>query len=72
MVNARVIADLNSPFVHTLVTKGGATGAFLGKRLWAERADWARVSSGSNSSRILLLTDFNSHIPLVALSSDVR
>ncbi len=30
------------------------------------------ISSGRNSSRILLLTDFNSHIPVVALSSDVQ
>ena len=30
------------------------------------------ISVGDNSSRILLLTDFNSHIPVLAVSSDVQ
>ena len=35
MVNARVIADLNSPFVHTLVARADAIVALLrGRRLW--------------------------------------
>ncbi|MBL71516.1 MAG: rod shape-determining protein MreC [Rhodobiaceae bacterium] len=74
MVNARVIADLNSPFVHTLVTKGGRDrGIAPGQAAMGPNGLIGRViSSGSNSSRILLLTDFNSHIPVVALSSDVQ
>ena len=36
MVNARVIADLNSPFVHTLVAKGGRDQGHCcrDRRLW--------------------------------------
>ena len=74
MVNARVIADLNSPFVHTLVAKGGRDrGITPGQAAMGPNGLVGRViSSGRNSSRILLLTDFNSHIPVVALSSDVQ
>lgn len=74
MVNARVIADLNSPFVHTLVAKGGRDrGITAGQAVMGLNGLVGRViSSGRNSSRILLLTDFNSHIPVVALSSDVQ
>lgn len=74
MVNARVIADLNSPFVHTLVAKGGHDrGIAAGQAVMGLNGLVGRViSSGRNSSRILLLTDFNSHIPVVALSSDVQ
>ena len=74
MINARVIADLNSPFVHTLVTKGGRdSGIAPGQAAMGPNGLIGRViSSGRNSSRILLLTDFNSHIPVVALSSDVQ
>ena len=74
MVNARVIADLNSPFVQTLVAKGGRDrGIAPGQAAMGPNGLIGRViSSGRNSSRILLLTDFNSHIPVVALSSDVQ
>ena len=74
MVNARVMADLNSPFVHTLVAKGGRDrGIAPGQAAMGPNGLIGRViSSGRNSSRILLLTDFNSHIPVVALSSDVQ
>jgi rod shape-determining protein MreC len=30
------------------------------------------ISVGSSTSRILLVTDFNSHIPIIAVSSNVR
>lgn len=74
LINARVIADLNSPFVHTLVTKGGrARGIEPGQAVMGLNGLIGRViSSGRNSARILLLNDFNSHIPVVALSSDVQ
>lgn len=74
LVNARVIADLNSPFVHTLVANGGRQiGIEPGQAVMGSNGLVGRViSSGRNSSRILLLTDFNSHIPVVALSSDVQ
>lgn len=74
LISARVIADLNSPFVHTLVTNGGRNaGIEAGQAVLGLNGLIGRViSSGSNSSRILLVTDFNSHIPVVALSSNVQ
>lgn len=74
LVAARVIADLNSPFVHTLVTKGGQNvGIEAGQAVLGLNGLVGRViSSGASSARILLLTDFNSHIPVVALSSNVQ
>ncbi len=74
LVMARVVADLNSPFVHTLVANGGRNvGIEAGQAVLGLNGVIGRViSSGRNSSRILLLTDFNSHIPVIALSSDVQ
>ena len=74
LVTVRVIADLNSPFVHTLVANGGRdVGIEPGQAVLGLNGLIGRViSSGGSSSRILLLTDFNSHIPVVALSSNVQ
>ena len=74
LIPARVIADLNSPFVHTLVATGGRkVGIEAGQAVLGTNGLIGRViSSGTNSSRILLLTDFNSHIPVVAVSSNVQ
>lgn len=74
LVSARVIADLSSPFVRTLVANTGTmAGVEQGQAVLGNSGLVGRVvSSGRVSSRILLLTDFNSHVPVVALSSDVR
>ena len=74
LINAAVIADVNSPFVHTIVTKGGRRqGIKPGQAVMGPNGLIGRViSSGASSARVLLLTDFNSHIPVVALSSDVQ
>ena len=74
LINASVIADVNSPFVHTIVTKGGRRqGIRPGQAVMGSNGLVGRViSSGNGSARVLLLTDFNSHIPVVALSSDVQ
>lgn len=73
-INASVIADVNSPFVHTIVTKGGRRqGIKPGQAVMGPNGLVGRViSSGNGSARVLLLSDFNSHIPVVALSSDVQ
>ncbi len=70
----RVVADLSSPFVKTLVTKGGKNvGIENGLAVIGTNGLIGRViSSGSQSARILLLTDFNSNIPVVALASNVQ
>ena len=74
MIPVRVVADPSSPFVQTLVANGGKdAGIEPGLAVMGTNGVIGRViSSGANSSRILLLTDFNSNIPVVALSSDVH
>lgn len=74
LITAGVIADVNSPFVHTIVTKGGRSqGIKPGQAVMGPNGLVGRViSSGNGSARVLLVTDFNSHIPVVALSSDVQ
>lgn len=74
LLPVRVVADLSSPFVKTLVTKGGKnSGIETGLAVIGTNGLIGRViSSGVQSARILLLTDFNSNIPVVALASDVQ
>jgi rod shape-determining protein MreC len=57
-----------------LVAKGGENiGIEAGLAVIGTNGLIGRViSSGQQSSRILLLTDFNSNIPVVALASDVH
>ena len=72
--NARIIADLSSPFARTVVANIGRDkdvrqgDSVLGRNGLVGRV----ISVGDNSSRILLLSDFNSHIPVLAVSSDAQ
>lgn len=70
----RVVADLSSPFVKTLIANGGANiGIESGMAVMGTNGLIGRVTSvGAVSSRILLVTDFNSNIPVVALASNVQ
>ena len=73
-VYARIVADLSSPFARTVVANVGRDGGVnQGDSVMGRNGLVGRVISvGENSSRILLLTDFNSHIPVLAVSSDVQ
>ena len=73
-VYARVVADLSSPFARTVVANVGRDGGVSqGDSVMGRNGLVGRVISvGDNSARILLLTDFNSHIPVLAVSSDVQ
>lgn len=73
-VYARIVADLSSPFARTVVANVGRDGGVnQGDSVMGRNGLVGRVISvGDNSSRILLLTDFNSHIPVLAVSSDVQ
>ena len=70
----RVVADLSSPFVKTLIANGGRNLdiqpglAVMGTNGLIGRV----ISVGETSSRILLVTDFNSNVPVVALAGDVQ
>ncbi|MEM7022407.1 MAG: rod shape-determining protein MreC [Pseudomonadota bacterium] len=66
-VAARVVADASGPFVHTvLVDAGGDRGVVEGMAVVNERGLVGRVIEvGRRSARVLLLTDFNSRVPVM-------
>ena len=74
IAGARVVADLRSPFVKTLVANSGAqNGLSVGQAVMGDRGLIGRIISvGEETSRILLVTDFNSHIPVISVTSNVR
>src|SRR4029453_1678845 len=63
----RIVADAGGPFVHTvLVDAGTEDGAARGMAAVNERGMIGRVIEvGRHSARVLLLTDFNSRIPVL-------
>ncbi|MBE8191173.1 MAG: rod shape-determining protein MreC [Alphaproteobacteria bacterium] len=74
MASARVVADLNSPFVHTLLANNGSrAGIAKGQAVIGAHGLVGRIfSSNNNAARILLLTDFNSHIPVITHDGATR
>jgi len=66
-VAARVVADAGGPFVHTVLVDAGADhGVIKGMAAVNERGLVGRVIEvGRRSARILLLTDFNSRVPVM-------
>ena len=66
-VTGRVVADAGGPFVHTvLLDVGVEDGAARGMAAVNERGMIGRVIEvGRHSARVLLLTDFNSRIPVL-------
>lgn len=67
VVAARVIADSGGPFVHTvLVNAGRDQGVVKGMAAVNEHGLVGRViEAGRRSARVLLLSDFNSRIPVM-------
>jgi len=74
VVTARVIADVGGPFVrNVIVTAGQKDGVRPGLVAMAEGGLAGRViSSGTNSSRVLLINDINARIPVLLENSRVR
>ena len=66
-ISARVIGDTGGAFVHSmLLNAGGREGVRKGQAVIAGENLVGRVAEvGDRSARILLLTDINSHIPVV-------
>ncbi len=66
-VTARVVADAGGPFVQTVLVDAGAEqGVVKGMAAVNERGLAGRVIEvGRRSARILLLTDFNSRVPVM-------
>jgi rod shape-determining protein MreC len=65
--HARIVADSASPFVHTRLIDIGADAAILpGMAVMTPSGMIGRVIAvGDRSSRILLLTDLNSKVPVI-------
>jgi rod shape-determining protein MreC len=66
-LTARVVADAGGPFVHTvLVDAGSERGVVKGMAAVNERGLVGRVIEvGRRSARVLLLSDFNSRVPVM-------
>jgi rod shape-determining protein MreC len=66
-VTGRVVADAGGPFVHTvLINVGTDDGVARGMAAVNERGLIGRaIDVGRRSTRVLLLTDFNSRIPVM-------
>jgi rod shape-determining protein MreC len=66
-ISARVIGDTGGAFVHSMLINAGAReGVRKGQAVIAGENLVGRIAEvGDRSARILLLTDINSHIPVV-------
>lgn len=73
-VAGRVIADLSSPFLRTvLVNAGELQGVARGQAVVDDRGLLGRVvGTGRRSARVLLLTDVNSRIPVIIEGADLK
>jgi rod shape-determining protein MreC len=73
-ISARVIADTGGPFVRGLIiTAGTVDGVHEGMAAMTGDGLIGRVTeAGDWSSRVLLITDLNSRIPVVIAGSDDR
>ena len=74
MVTARVVADARGPFSHArLADVGAAEGVTVGNPVLSEHGVVGRVVGVSkNSSRVLLLTDVDSRLPVLVNSTNAR
>ena len=71
LVSARIVADSASPFVHTrLIDIGEPAGIRPGMAVLTPAGMIGRVIAvGNRSSRVLLLTDLNSKVPVIVEGS---
>jgi rod shape-determining protein MreC len=71
---ARTVADTGGPFTQTrLIDAGRQRGVATGMAVVTERGLVGRiVQAGERSARVMLLTDFNSRIPVIVESSRDR
>lgn len=73
-ISARVVVDARGPFVKTLIINaGGRDGVTKGQAVVGEAGLVGHiVETGARASRLLLLTDLNSRVPVVVESSRAR
>lgn len=73
-IGTRIMADMRSPFARTVLADVGVQkGARIGLAVVGEKGFIGRIVAASvHTSRILLVTDLNSHIPVVIGANRVR
>ena len=73
-VTGRVVTEASGPFIRTLVVNlGRRNGVFDGSAVIDEDGLVGRIlGSGHNASRVLLLNDLNSHIPVIVEPGNYR
>ncbi|NQV84908.1 MAG: rod shape-determining protein MreC [Rhodospirillales bacterium] len=73
-ITARVIADTGGAFAHSLILNAGARdGVLKGQAAMTGHGLVGRIAGvGSRSSRILLITDLNSRIPVLVGDNPTR
>lgn len=73
-ITTRILADSGSSFVKTVLIEAGATNAVEeGQAVLGSQGMIGRVIEvGQRASRVLLLTDINSHVPVVIEGANQR
>lgn len=73
-VAGRVIADMSGPFLRTILVNAGADqGVLKGQAVVDDRGLLGRiVGTGRKSSRVLLLSDLNSRIPVIVEGANLK
>jgi rod shape-determining protein MreC len=73
-ITARVISDLSSPYMaSTMINAGSKDGIKKGQVVVSDKGLVGRILEvGSRSSRILLLSDVNSRVPVITSNSHER
>ena len=70
-ITARIVSDLGGPYMHAALINGGqSTGIKVDQAVVTEVGLLGRViEAGDTSARVLLLTDINSRVPVIAEQS---
>lgn len=73
-ITARVIGDSGSSYIKTLLLQAGMeNGVHEGQAVMGSQGMIGRVvETGLNASRVLLLTDINSHVPVIIEGANQR
>lgn len=73
-VAGRVIADMSGPFLRTILVNAGAEqGVLKGQAVVDDRGLLGRIiGTGRKSSRVLLLSDLNSRIPVIVEGANLK
>ncbi|MCC9626006.1 rod shape-determining protein MreC [Thalassospira sp. MA62] len=74
LITSRVIADMGGPYAHSMmISSGSRDGVAKGQAVISDEGLIGRIAeSGYQASRVLLITDINSRVPVIVESSRDR